>query len=185
MRHLRPADFCCVCLCLLACAFSHPGAWGDKADYEDVSVVQAGQTWQDGEFDCVLDVRTAGEYDQGHIPGAYSLNYYEFDERLGEIMDRREEDILVYCQSGARSASASQRLTDEGFTGVHNMLGGFNAWVAEGYEVEGNGETVGCVAGSMPRGHSGYRPGDILLTLLAMAALFVAGTNTSREYTRP
>ena len=82
----------------------------------------------------VLDVRTPEEFEDGHIPGAYNISLYELDDRIEEIAALRHEAILVYCRAGARSASACSQLKDRyGFTNVHDMFEGFNAWADAGY----------------------------------------------------
>lgn len=101
--------------------------------YEDVSVAEGYALWQDGVF--VLDVRTTEEYAEGHVPDAYNLNVNELATRMAEIEAYKDYDVLVYCKGGTRSAIASKELAETyGFTKIHNMLGGFEAWKAAGYE---------------------------------------------------
>ena len=52
----------------------------------------------------------------------------ELESRLGEISDYKDKPVLVYCRSGNRSVTASNVLIDNGFTEVHNLLGGIGAW---------------------------------------------------------
>ena len=61
----------------------------------------------------LLDVRTPDEYAQGHVPGARNLPVHELPARLGELM--QDQHVVVYCRSGARSASARAILTHAGF----------------------------------------------------------------------
>jgi rhodanese-related sulfurtransferase len=83
----------------------------------------------------VLDVRTAEEYEEGHIPGAYNISVYELDRRIDEIAALKNEEVLVYCRSGVRSANACCQLIDRhGFTNVHDMFEGFIAWTKAGYD---------------------------------------------------
>jgi len=81
----------------------------------------------------VLDVRTQTEYDSGHIGNAKLIPVTELEGRLDEL--HTSDEILVYCRSGVRSATASQILADNGFLYVHNMLGGIIAWIDAGYAV--------------------------------------------------
>ena len=81
----------------------------------------------------ILDVRTLEEYNEGHIEDAVLIPVSELGNRLDEL--DKEKQILVYCRSGGRSATASQILVDNGFTSVYNMLGGIIAWTNEGYIV--------------------------------------------------
>ncbi len=74
----------------------------------------------------LLDVRTAGEYQQGHIPG--SVNIPLSDIRL--VPDRvpgKGTPLFVYCLSGARSAQAVSALKKMGYLSVKN-IGGINRY---------------------------------------------------------
>ena len=81
----------------------------------------------------VLDVRLQSEYDSGHIRNAKHIPVGELEGRLDEL--GTADEILVYCRSGGRSATASQILADNGFSHVYNMLGGITAWIDVGYPV--------------------------------------------------
>jgi len=102
--------------------------------YFDVSVSQAKQMIESNPNLVILDVRTQAEYDSGHIQNATLIPLTELASRLGEL-DKNKE-ILVYCGSGGRSATASQILADNGFSKVYNMLGGITAWRNAGYWIE-------------------------------------------------
>jgi len=80
-----------------------------------------------GEY-LLLDVRTQGEYDAGHIEGSTLIPVDELESRLSEIEEYKDTPILVYCRSGNRSVTASNILINNGFTKVHNLLGGIGAW---------------------------------------------------------
>ncbi len=75
-----------------------------------------------------IDVRTAQEYDAGHIPGALliDINSDSFDE-MAQKLDKNAV-YVVYCRSGVRSARASERMNSFGFKKVYNVSGGFSAW---------------------------------------------------------
>ena len=68
----------------------------------------------------VIDTRTAGEYAGGHIEGAINIPY----EIIGNVIEKYESDtsrpIVVYCQSGGRSAAAKKQLQHAGYTHVVN-----------------------------------------------------------------
>jgi thioredoxin 1 len=79
----------------------------------------------------ILDVRTPGEFTQGHIANAvnYDMSNREFDNQLSKL--DKSKPVLVYCLSGARSASAMQRMKSNGFTQVYNLYGGIIRWNSE------------------------------------------------------
>jgi rhodanese-related sulfurtransferase len=74
----------------------------------------------------LLDVRTQGEYDSGHIPGATLIPVQELKFRLAEVPKNRT--VIVYCLSGERSAEAAAMLSGEGYGDVYNMGQGVQAW---------------------------------------------------------
>lgn len=73
----------------------------------------------------LLDVRTPGEFAGGALPGARNVPVQELQARLGEL--DRAATYVVYCRSGARSASAAGALRGAGFGQVHD-LGSISAW---------------------------------------------------------
>ncbi|MGI8435745.1 MAG: molybdopterin-synthase adenylyltransferase MoeB [Chthoniobacterales bacterium] len=77
----------------------------------------------------LLDVREPHEYEIAHIDGARLLPLSELAARLEEF--QREDEIVVHCHSGMRSAQAVQLLQDAGFTRAFNLAGGIDAWSAE------------------------------------------------------
>ncbi|GAB6982979.1 rhodanese-like domain-containing protein [Prevotella dentasini] len=84
----------------------------------------------------VVDVRTAGEYAEGHIPGACNINVLD-SSFVGIALGVLDPSfrIAVYCRSGRRSMIAARLLSSEGYR-VTNLEGGYLAWVAEGKKVE-------------------------------------------------
>jgi rhodanese-related sulfurtransferase len=74
----------------------------------------------------LLDVRSPGEFDRGHLPGAINVPVQELEARLTEV-GPPDHDVVVYCRSGHRSTNAAELLRRHGFTKVHN-LGPMTAW---------------------------------------------------------
>ncbi|KAM3298278.1 hypothetical protein ACQJBY_039965 [Aegilops geniculata] len=85
-----------------------------------------------------LDVRTEGEFGGGHPAGAVNIPYMHstgsgmaknscFLKQVSAIF-RREDEIIIGCQSGRRSLMAAAELCSAGFTGVTDIAGGFSAW---------------------------------------------------------
>lgn len=75
----------------------------------------------------VLDVRTAGEWEANHLPGALHIPLPELPDRLSEM--RREKPLAVLCGSGYRSAIAASLLQAGGFAHVRNVTGGMGAYL--------------------------------------------------------
>jgi len=73
----------------------------------------------------LIDVRTAGEFARGHIPGAINISVDEIRERKSEIASK---NLLVNCQVGQRGHTASLLLKELGFNAV-NLDGGYLTWI--------------------------------------------------------
>lgn len=73
----------------------------------------------------LLDVRTPAEFSGGHISGAKNIPVQELPNRMSELPPTSQQ-IVVYCRSGGRSASASSLLRQAGYT-VHD-LGAMHNW---------------------------------------------------------
>ncbi len=84
----------------------------------------------------ILDVRTAGEFQAGHIPGAINLDVTapDFAEKAAAL--DKSKTYLVHCASGVRSERACKKLTQLDFPSLYNLPGGFHAWTAAGEPVE-------------------------------------------------
>ena len=90
---------------------------------------------------CVIDVRTAEEYAEGHLLNAVNIDWKQ-DGFIDEISKKFSKDLLlaIYCRSGRRSAEAAAALTNAGYR-VMNLTEGYLGWTAAGkpvntYEVE-------------------------------------------------
>ncbi len=71
----------------------------------------------------IIDVRSAEEYEAGHIPNAIHISLDEIEERLEEIMDYKNKPIILYCNTGNRSGMAAETLANNGFTNIINAQG--------------------------------------------------------------
>ncbi|UOQ48212.1 sulfurtransferase TusA family protein [Gracilibacillus caseinilyticus] len=77
----------------------------------------------------VLDVREHAEYVFSHIPKAKSIPLGELENRLNEL--NPETPIYIVCRTGNRSDLAAQKLTDQGFKQVINVVPGMSGWEGE------------------------------------------------------
>jgi rhodanese-related sulfurtransferase len=85
----------------------------------------------------LLDVRTASEYNTGHLKNALQANYNnraEFNDRVQHL--DKNKVIYVYCLSGVRSLNALAALREQGFTKLYHLSGGINAWKQKSKPVE-------------------------------------------------
>jgi molybdopterin/thiamine biosynthesis adenylyltransferase/rhodanese-related sulfurtransferase len=85
----------------------------------------------------LVDVREIEEFAGGHIPGAKHVPKSYLESRIEGAAPDRSQHVILYCQSGNRSAWAARTLLDDlGYEHVESMTGGFTLWKDRGYEVE-------------------------------------------------
>ena len=105
---------------------------GQGAVYVNITAEEAKQIMDSEEDYIILDVRTQGEYDQGHIPGAILIPDTEVETKAEEVLTDKNQLILVYCRSGRRSKIAAEALVELGYTNIKEF-GGIIDWP---YEIE-------------------------------------------------
>ncbi len=78
-----------------------------------------------------LDVRELDEFEQGTIPGALFIPRGQLETQIENRISDHDQQIVVYCAGGARSAFAAQTLETLGYTNVVSLAGGFGRWKNE------------------------------------------------------
>jgi len=96
----------------------------------EISVSEASSMRDSGAF--ILDVRQPEEWVEGHIPNATLIPLGELASRVSELP--QDQEIVVVCRSGNRSAQGRDILLAAGFENVTSMAGGMNQWSASGYD---------------------------------------------------
>lgn len=76
----------------------------------------------------ILDVRTPGEFAEGHLIDAKLIPVQVLQAEIGQLGDNKDKPIFVYCRSGNRSTVAAKVLMDQGFSHVVNMRKGIREW---------------------------------------------------------
>jgi hydroxyacylglutathione hydrolase len=90
---------------------------------------------QNGEGDLqIIDVRNPDEWSHGHLPGAHHIPLASLPDRTGEIDATRP--VVMQCGGGTRSAIAASLLMARGISNVANLIGGYDAWIAQGLPAE-------------------------------------------------
>ncbi|GAA2964223.1 MULTISPECIES: rhodanese-like domain-containing protein [Streptomycetaceae] len=136
----------------------------------------------------LLDVRTPGEFQTSHIPGAYNVPLDTLREHRGELRRHLDEDVVLICRSGARASQAEQALSEVGLPNLRVLDGGMMAWEASGAPVNRGPERwelerqVRLIAGSvvLVSGVVGFFvPGVHLIgTAIGAGLTFAAVSNT-------
>ena len=131
LPRLLVGAFLLLSVSLAACTAS-----ADKNAYQDLSAPQFRQMLdrqENGADVVLLDIRTPGEYKDGHIHGSVLLDYYarDFVDKL-KALDR-EKTYLVYCRSGNRSGKSLSVFNQLGFRQVYHLKTGIRGWQREKY----------------------------------------------------
>lgn len=88
----------------------------------------------------LLDVREQDEWEDSHITGAEYLGKGVIERDIEEEYPDTEEEIVLYCGGGYRSALAADNLQKMGYHNVKSLAGGFRSWIEAGYPIEKNVE---------------------------------------------
>lgn len=116
---------------LAAVWFISPRTAGISSLPPEISVAEAVAKKDAGVF--ILDVREREEWNQFHVPGSTLIPLGELASRVGELP--KNQEIVVVCRSGNRSAKGRDLLLNSGFTQVTSMAGGLTQWKAAGYPI--------------------------------------------------
>ena len=98
-----------------------------SSSYKTISSTEAQQMIEDNKDALILDVRTAAEYESGHIPNAVNLSNEDMQAGKVDSLKDKSQLIMVYCRSGNRSRQAAQKLAELGYTNVVDF-GGIQSW---------------------------------------------------------
>lgn len=120
--------FAALVIIVLSLIYSYVG---DRLmGYRSVDPNQATRLINDGAG--VLDVRTEAEFRNGHIADALNVPVSQLKSKLDRLPFDKKQPLVVYCQSGSRSARACALLAKSGFEQVRNLSGGIMAWQGAG-----------------------------------------------------
>lgn len=123
MRSLKKSTKLAVATFILAISIALAGCTAEKFDTANATAI--------------IDVRTAEEFQAGHLDGAININVESpnFDQEISEL--DKVGDYFVYCRSGRRSAIAVSRMSELGFTNLTDLGGLSDASARTGLNVVG------------------------------------------------
>ena len=104
----------------------------------EITVQELQQKLQSGEKFLLIDVREPWEYEEFNL-GGQLIPVGDMMNKMWELEDHKEDEIVVHCRSGARSGMAQGLMLANGFKNVRNLKGGVMEWTA----VYGNGKVGG------------------------------------------
>ncbi|ABR49373.1 Rhodanese domain protein [Alkaliphilus metalliredigens QYMF] len=102
--------------------------------YQKMNPVDARLQLEEDSNILLIDVRTQEEYMQKHIEGSKLIPLNVLESKIKKAVPNKEKKIILYCQTGSRSAAAANMLLNMGYKNVHD-LGGINKWP---YETKGS-----------------------------------------------
>ena len=107
-----------------------------KARIKEVTPQEVQAMQQRGENVVYLDVREPQEWNLGHLPRAIHIPRGQLESSI-EARVPRDQQVVIYCASGNRSAFAADTMQQMGYADVASMSRGFRGWAESGGEVEG------------------------------------------------
>lgn len=99
-----------------------------NSSVKNVSGEEAYKLINDNKELLILDVRTKGEYEDGHISGAKLVPVNVLSMKIDEFDEYKDKPVLVYCASGGRSPGAVDILVNNNFTNVYHLNRGIYSW---------------------------------------------------------
>ncbi|MCL4377850.1 MAG: FAD-dependent oxidoreductase [Actinobacteria bacterium] len=98
-----------------------------KDEVEFIDVEDLRKKIENKEKITIIDVRSAKEYESGHIEGSVLIPIDELRQNIGRL--NKNSEIIVHCRSSYRSYLAYRILKNSGFTNVKNLNGSYLSWV--------------------------------------------------------
>ena len=87
-----------------------------------------------------IDAREHDEYEEGHIPGAYSLPFEEWDDYWNGVVGHLAKDKKIVCYCGGLdcelSLFAARELKSQGYANAYVFFGGYEKWIAADLPIE-------------------------------------------------
>lgn len=83
----------------------------------------------------LIDVREDHEWLAGFIPLAVHLRKDIIEREIESVVPNKQDQIIVYCKGGFRSALVAERLESMGYSQVSSLKTGIQGWIDEGYPI--------------------------------------------------
>jgi rhodanese-related sulfurtransferase len=94
----------------------------------DITPAELQQRQQAGEPLHIIDVREPWEHEERAIAGSQNIPLGTLPDKLDDLEELKDQEVIVHCKGGGRSAQAKAFLASQGFTNVRNLLGGIMAY---------------------------------------------------------
>ena len=106
-----------------------------KTRIKEITVEKMFEDIKYGKFLNIIDVREEREYLLSHIPKARHIGKGVLERDIEKWYKNLDEELILYCGGGYRSALAADNLQKMGYTNVLSMSGGFKAWKLKGGDI--------------------------------------------------
>jgi rhodanese-related sulfurtransferase len=110
--------------------------WIPLGDVPEIGPQELAARLRGGAAPQLLDVRTRGEWERGHLAGSLNVPIQELRARLATLALDRARPTVAICLSGHRSIPAVRLLARRGFAEVRQLRGGMLAWRRSGLAEE-------------------------------------------------
>ena len=86
----------------------------------------------------IIDVRTKGEFEESHIPGAINISYFsgQFKDIIDTVKFDKSKPVLIYCETQHRSLFVAKILGKKGFQSIIDLDKGMMRWRKNGFPYE-------------------------------------------------
>ena len=84
----------------------------------------------------IVDVRSQGEFDKDHVPGALHIPFYSVSSGLKKIGFSKKDLLVLYCEHGPRSGIASLTLFLSGYEQIYSLDGHMQGWRKNAFPIE-------------------------------------------------
>lgn len=74
----------------------------------------------------LIDVRSPQEYREGHLESSINIPLYDLEEKCEYFINKKQNTIIIYCQTGKRSKKAIEILKEKGFENLYQIEGGLD-----------------------------------------------------------
>ncbi|QJX47958.1 rhodanese-like domain-containing protein [Hymenobacter taeanensis] len=94
----------------------------------DITSTELKERQANGTAPVIIDVREIWENEESRIEGSQNIPLGMLPQKLDDLEDLKEQEVVVHCKGGGRSASAKAYLSQQGFQKVRNLIGGIQAY---------------------------------------------------------
>ena len=106
-------------LVLVGCVLFITACGSEVAEVQSIDCVSKNALVSEGAV--LIDVRSFMEYEQGHLNNAINIDVDSIETVIEDKVEDKNTEIIVYCRSGGRSATAAQTLVNMGYKNVYDL----------------------------------------------------------------